>query len=415
MAVSLNGSAQTADGSGAFAAKPGDLVELAASADVAWTSASEVAGAVVLRKAASTSSTWKAQVVNTTKTEQLFTISAKSASGNGQTQTIVLKVAAADARNDEYQLFSGNGSTLKLTINFDIRTYTFSGMQDAGWTTWSNAGEFEALAAEPGTYVFKDSLTLARASNQSKFRVGADTLVGAYPLPVPDQSSPRSFINVPFVATRAMAAAAAEVDGVYNRGEETITNPMTLTAAAHQIRVSAGATKLEICNDGPFVVTRIASCGSIVSYTGTGVASGGTWSFVNDADPTDVQQFSVAKIGTEKALLRAGASGANRVFQVGLPEQLAWTVPVEAIGGDDRGGWSTYTLGVSDFSLNGVDFNGVAQSTTFTYFLPTLAVDPIGMHRVMEGPGFFYVIQSPVLMVKMLGNNSGYSYVGLVK
>ena len=66
-----------------------------------------------------------------------------------------------------------------------------------------------------------------------------------------------------------------------------------------------------------------------------------------------------------------------------------------------------------------MDFYGTAQSTTFPYYThPLTAGDPIGMHRGTETISYFIVIQSPALMVKMMGGWSGfggYAYVGLVK
>ncbi|MBO9513203.1 MAG: hypothetical protein J7549_03720 [Variovorax sp.] len=101
---------------------------------------------------------------------------------------------------------------------------------------------------------------------------------------------------------------ASDIDGVYNRAEEMFT-PVRgglpgLSAKAHQIRVSSSGTKLELCDDGFFVIARIDACASIIHYTGTGTASGGTWTFVNDADSTDGHHRSRPSAATTR---QAGA------------------------------------------------------------------------------------------------------------
>jgi hypothetical protein len=263
-------------------------------------------------------------------------------------------------------------------------------------------------------------LTASAPRNNARFRVADDTIVGAYPLPEGTSTTGQSWRFSPFVAVRAFVTEAAALGGTYNRIELTQTpgaGPAPMTAyGVRQVKISANGLDFWLCNETG-AISRINSCaGTVVHYASTGVPAGYYWTFVNDADPSDMETFVVARIGGENVLLQAGNTvGTARAFRIGLPDMTAWPTQTSARGGDDFGGWSNYQFTTTSFAATGFDIQGTSTSAALA-LLPSSLSEPSGLLRVDESPSMFFALRSAKLLA-MIGGRSwygGYFQIGLV-
>lgn len=405
-AILLNGGAAAPDGNGVIAVKPGDTIEVTASPEAVWSDNSAALGTITLLKTSITGSKWSAQLVNTKPAEQIFTVSAKLKSADSATKTLSFKVAAGDARNDTYRAFTGNGTEVKLALNFDIQTYGITDVAGAR----INSGTIVADTTQAGTYLFKDALTQSLPVNNARFRVGGDAIVGSYPFPA--ATSPTTFQSASFVAARSFVTSQADLAGTYNRIDISFTPSgglPSLASRVRQVQIGSGGTELLMC-DETVTISRLASCaGSILHYTAAAAPVAGNWVFTNTANASDKLAFAIARVNGENIYLQAGttvAPPATNVFGIGFPETSAWPASV-SYGGDGQGGWSTYTFSASSFSGAGVTFSGTSATATYP-FMATAPSQPAGLRVINQNPAVFFALQSSKL-VAMVGASNGMS------
>lgn len=310
LSVKINGAASAAADS--YNIKPGDSVEVSASQASTWSVSPTQVQAQGLT---STASQWSAQLINALPAASTLTLSA-SAGGNAvQNKTINFNVAAADARNGSYKIYSTGGPRATLNLNFDLRTYKLS---ESNFGDPDLSGAFHEDGNESGTFVFDGTRAGADASG-ARFRVSEDAVVGAYPL-ARLQDNPLTYPVTPFIGSRAWVTAQAQLDGYYNRlGTANSFPQMT------QILISDGGTKLKQCSQSfPFAYCPNAD---FVTYTVAPASTQGLWNIV-DGTGTTVGSFGVAVRRGENVYLSAGRFSANStdtIFRIGLREGTTWS------------------------------------------------------------------------------------------
>lgn len=420
--VSVGGAKVSADASGAYAVKPGAAVSVQVGSDVAWTSKSEAAGAVTLQNPQAGNKTWSATLLHDGSSEDTFLLTARYGSGASDVLTLTFKVAAADARNGTYQMFSGAGAEFKFKVNFDLRQYVLQDRTGA----LIRPGTLVDDPDVAGTYVMVDALTKLAPSNNSRFRVNGDALIGALPVPMPS-ANPQDFnLFFPFVATRSVVTDKAALDGLYNRLDLTLTpgsgvaSP-SLGARLHEVQISGQGAVLDQCNEVN-TISRLTSCAgtgrSLVRYTASSAAdSDGHWTFINDVDANDRLVFAVARIGGENVLLEAGADSlvpANHVFRVGVPSAPSWA-PATAYGGSVVGDWSKYSIGATAIDVSSRALDGSSGTESYPLTSPGIT-EPQGWRKAGLSTGFAFAMQGKGLYV-LMGSSSmhnGYVHVGLL-
>lgn len=344
------------------------------------------------------------------------------ATGNAQTTP---EVPAADPRNGTYQVFSGAGAEFKFKVDFDLKQYAL--LDSTGATIRSGT-----LVADPdtaGTYVMVDVVTKLATSNNARFRVSADALVGAAPLPLPFANNANISEALPFVATRSLVTDKTQLDGLYNRLDLTLTagsgNSLPqLSSRLHEVKISGQGTGLDQCNETS-TLSNLANCtGSgktLVHYTASATAdAGGHWTFTNDADANDKLVFAVARIAGENVLLESGADAltpANHVFRVGVPSATSWPTST-AYGGSEMGDWSKYSIGPTSIDVASKALDGSSSSESYPLSDPS-TTEPQGWKKAsvtvgqatgiafaMQGKGLYVLMGSPSI-------HNGYLHVGL--
>lgn len=412
--VTVNGQAAVTDSSGAVALKSSDSVEVTASPDADWTSSAGTAGAVTLSNATITGAKWAATLVNTTTTDQSYTLGAKVKASAGETKNIVFKVAAPP---QPYRVFNANGTQLTLALDLDHKTFTFTDSAGARVST----GTVAADASEAGTYIFQDSLTKALPYNNARFRVTADAVVGGYYFP--KSVGATAFPYATFVASRKFVTAQADIAGVYNNvGVQNKPGAGTggadlLTGGTEQVRITTGGAELLRCTT---VLVRIDNCapGSLTHYTVSAPDAAGNWTFTNAADATDKVVLAVARIGSENVLLGAGpdrVTAANSYFSVGIVEPGSWPSGTAYAAGYG-GGWGKMQIDGASLMGTGTDFGGTSTTVNYTV-MPAVSTQPVGVRQVDRGalPAVMFAVQSPQFYASLYGVNwfGGYLQIGL--
>lgn len=402
LAVTVNGSAAVADGSGQYAVKPGDMVEVTPSIGADWSTASSGANAVTIRSTNISGSKWAAQMVNSTTAQATYTVTAKATGAASVSKDAVFKVAGGNAQNGTYRVWATNGAQSQLALNFDTRTYD---MTDSAGVVSSDA--FSADPKEAGTYVFTSSKVKA-AFNAARFRVTTDAVVGAYPFDDPQVASTQTV--QPFVASRSVLTAQGDLDGAYTRLGVNY-GPGVRNSQIRVVQLSAGGTIFQQCNDA--AVHDIASCSAVATYAVTPGTNNG-WNYVNVADPSDKAAFTVAYVGGQRVLLQAGLdqTGTQRVFRMGI---IA-TAPIAntARGGTTNGGWGT-------LGFDGANVSWAVTKADSTPDTQTLAFSslgwPTGLRSAGAVPNFYFVMQNSALSVAVGGaqpdSSAGYMHFGL--
>lgn len=399
LAVTVNGAAAAADSSGQYAVKPGDTVEVTPSISADWSTTSSGSNDVTLRAAAASGAKWSAQVVNNTTAQATYTVTAKATSAANVSKDAVFKVAGGNAQNGTYRVWATNGSQLQLALNFDTRTYD---MTDPAGVVSSDV--FSADPGEAGTYVFK-SAKVTTAFNGARFRVTSDAVVGAYPFADPQGTSAQPV--QPFVASRAVLTAQADLDGVYTRLGMNYA-PGLRDSQIRIVQLSAGGTVLQQCND--VAIHDIPSCtpANVTTYTVTPGTNNG-WNYVNVANPADKAALTVAYVGGQRVLLQAGPdqTGTQRIFRIGVVA----TGPITntARGGTTNGGWGSLGFNSSSVSWAVIKADGTADNQTLGLNLPGL---PSGLQSAGTVPNAYFVMQNSVLSVVVgARNNNGAGYM----
>mgnify|MGYP003575410397 CR=1 FL=1 len=407
--VQVNGGAATANGDGKYSVKPGDVITVTPNLGSDWTSSSDPAGSVSLRNPDISSTKWSAQIANNTNAASVFTVSAKATTNAALTKETVFNVAAGDARNLSYKVFATNGSQQTLALNFDTMSYV---MTDE--TGLAVSDSFSADATQSGTYVFKSSRNTA-VTNNSRFRLTTDTVVGSFPFQV--AQVPGSYAVQPFIGSRATVTTQSALDGVYNRLGINM-RPGVLDSQIRQVQVTGGGTSLLLCNE--VAITSIAACppASIATYAISAGSSAGSWSTVNVANANDRGAFSVILVGGKNVYLSAGINSVapnDSVFRIGLVDSPTW-LNTTARGGDNNGTWGAFgfdattytaTLNKADGSISNVSYGLNAASAS----IPALS----GIN--FAGTDRYFAVQDGTLSVVVGARSnpvSGYLQIGLV-
>lgn len=350
--------------------------------------------------------------------------SATGATGNTQAPQTTPEVAA-DARNGTYQVFSGAGTEFKFKVDFDLKQYAL--LDSAG--ALIRSGTLMTDPETAGTYVMVDAVTKLATSNNARFRVSADTLVGVAPLPLPFANTTNISESLPFVATRSLVTDKTQLDGLYNRLDLTLTagsgNSLPqLSSRLHEVKISGQGTGLDQCNETN-TLSNLANCTgtgkTLVHYTAAATADAqGHWTFTNDSDASDKLVFAVARIGGENVLLESDADArmpANRVFRVGLPSGASWPTST-AYGGSEMGDWSKYSIGPTSIDVTSKALDGSSSSESYPLSVPS-TTEPQGWKKAsftvgqttgvafaMQGKGLYVLMGSPSI-------RNGYLHVGL--
>lgn len=267
--------------------------------------------------------------------------SAESASVNA------IKVAASIADEDtvvrppapspfsrRYRIFAANGAPYALDLDFANRRYQFSVAGAAAFPALPPtagtplagafaAGLFTVDSAQPGTFVFQRQVSAV--VSVARFRLIGNAVIGTFPLA---QSTSDGVVGVayPFIGVGDLVLPRAELDGVYNRATYATPFQDAPYSLVHQVRISDGGTKLQICRSDT-AIYRMENCPSALVRTYT-IASGqqpGVW-HLDTADASEKLDFSIAKVNGQNVYLAAGRlSSLDRLFRIGLPDSAAWT------------------------------------------------------------------------------------------
>jgi hypothetical protein len=285
-------------------------------------------------------------------------------------------------------------------------------MTDAAGAVATDA--FVADSQVSDGYVFK-SARISAPVNNARFRMAANTVVGAFPFAVHGATTP-TFAVQPFIASNALVTSQAALAGIYNRlGVGT-----TASGRGSNIRgveVTAGGAQLLLCNE--VAITPIVNCppASIATYTVSPGTSPTSWRIVNVANPNDSGAFSIAKINGQNVYLSAGsAPNGDAAFRVGLPQAAAWPLATGIASGTD-GTWGSIALDATNF---GYSFVRADASTGSLAFGLHLIWQPTTLNIRVDTnpePGGWFAAQGAGLtaVVGANGPNGGYMMIGLAK
>lgn len=416
--VKINGQAATAQSADQYAVNPGDKVEVTPSQSVSWTGSSSPSG-ITASALASTPTQWSAQLINETSSPATYTVTASAAAAS--TKTLRFVVAGGDARNGSYPTYATSGGRFTLALNFDSKTYAFTGSNIGDPDA---SGSFSADPNESGTYVFSSS-RITTVANTARFRVGADTIVGAFPFTLTSKT-PAVISIRPFVATRALIRTQAALDGVYNRFGINLTSTNDASQIT-QVMVSNGGTKLDVCTDN--VIYPIAICPTIASYTVIAGATPDTWQMV-DGTGAIAGAFGIAPLGDGKVYLSAGRlnSGTTEtIFRVGVSDKSTWQTG-SGHGSATPGSWGTVNLFGNNTSTRvGIATDGSSVQASNTYYamqvndpvsnLPVAGVQ--GMRALPGSNAGYFAMQGAGLFAIVGANNvaqgtNGYLQISLM-
>ena len=376
MAVSINGAAAT-DSADSYAVKPGDTVEITPSQGANWSSSSSPAG-ITVQGLASTPTRWSAQLVNTTTAPATYTL---TASADASAKSVQFVVAGGDARNGSFRVYSTSGARFALALNFDTKTYAFTGSNNGDADA---SGTFSADPNEAGTYLFSSS-RITTAVNTARFRVKGDTVMGAFPFTLMHKT-PAVVAIRPFIAPRAVIDTQASLDGVYNRFGLGL-NSTDDTSQITQVEIYNGGTKLDICNN--LIIYSIDTCPTIVTNNiAPSATTPGAWQLSDAGTGAPIGTFAVATVGDGKVYLSAGpfsSTTTDAVFRVGVSDKSTWQVGT-GHGSATPGSWGAVALAGNNTSTRiGIATNGTAVNVSNTY-LAMVAPDPSNSAATVPGP-----------------------------
>ncbi|MEJ8811879.1 hypothetical protein WKW77_12435 [Variovorax ureilyticus] len=394
LTVKVNGNEAQAS-NGRYAVKPGDSIAVSSNQAVNWTPTPTPAETATPRTPSVAGTSWTARVANLSAAAAVLTVGASTDASHAR--DVVFDIAPGDARNGSYKVFATNGSRLTLTLDFDNMAYAMTDENDVTVA--------DAIAVDPTdstAYIFASTRVSAVAAN-SRFRMTADTVVGAFPFHAPKVLT--SYAVQPFVASRALVTTQAALDGAYTRlGINLQTS--TRDSNIRQSRISGGGTVLQLCND--VAITSIAACTLLVDYTVSPGPTPGLWKVANVADPVnDWGYFAMARVAGKNVYLSAGTSpGApnDSVFRIGLEESAAWP-NLNAIGGDTSGSWGTmvYTATTYDTMMVRTDATGYGFAG-LSLGVPSFTISNL---KSFSAGGAYYFTAQDGTLAAVVGARSG--------
>ena len=232
------------------------------------------------------------------------------------------QITVVDGRGGAYTAFTSDGQRRVATADFAGNTLSFN----------DNGGDVVlpfTLQAAGSAY-----LTAANAG----FVAHRDLLAGTIPL---DGGTPG------FIAARNFVSSVAALDGrAFNTFE--IDTPTGGAPVSHFQSALVSGSTMQVCADR--VPHTLATCpaASLRHYDLT--LAGDVFTGVDAAD-ADTMAFQVAQSSGTLVLLRAEATAAGRVFQVGL-SAISGVVPNVFQGGDTAGNWGNVNLNPSAVQEN---------------------------------------------------------------
>lgn len=405
--VKINGQAATAQSADQYAVKPGDTVEITPSqGSITWTSSSSPAG-ITAKAVASTPTQWSAQLINETASPATYTVGASAGAEAANTKTLQFVVAGGDARNGSYQTYATSGGRFTLALNFDARTYAFTGSNNGDPDA---SGSFSPDPNESGTYVFASS-RITTVANTARFRVAADTIVGAFPFTLMNKT-PTVTSTRPFIATRALIRTQASLDGVYNRFGINLTSTDDASQIT-QVRVSNGGTNLDVCMTA--IIYPIDMCPTTASYAVIAGTTPDTWQMI-DGTGANVGSFGIAPLGDGKVYLSAGrlnSGTTDAVFRVGVSDKSVWQIG-SGHGSATPGSWGTVNLlGNNTSTRVGIAVDGSSVQASNTYYgmqvpdpVSGLAVAGVQGMRQLPGTGVTYFAMQGAGLFAIVGANN---------
>ena len=407
LSVRINDQAQAAADS--YAVNSGDKVEVQASEATDWTSKG---GDITLNVSTISGTTWAAKLINRVSTASTLTLEASASAESARNKTVQFVVAGGDARNGSYKVYATNGSRATLDLNFDVGSYALSGstVDDA-----DASGNFSADPNEPGTYVFA-SPRIATVANTARFRISGDTMVGAFPFAIV-QNSPVTYEVRPFVASRAMEKNRAAFDGIYNRFGITLKSG-TSESDISQFEISGGGTVLKRCANQ--IIYRIGDCpvASILSYTIEAGPTEDTWKMV-DGKGALAANFAMAPLDGKHVFLLTGGllNGAptERIFRLGVPDSTAWPTG-RGYGSATPGSWGRVDVQATTSTRTGVNTGGGSIQTSNTFIPMGSSGGPYGMRGILgtNGEGYF-AVNSASLFAIVGANNTDKGTAGYLQ
>jgi hypothetical protein len=280
-----------------------------------------------------------------------------------------------DVRNGEYTAFAADAQQYALNLNFDAMTYSVSG------NSLNVTGTF---ALEGSKYVFLPAPT-GSVQNTAKFSVANDTVVGGFPAGAG---------VIPFVAPRTYVTRVDDAVGTYNFLSRTVDPAGTPNNSIFNGEITASGL-LRTCND--LIIYTIDLCPAASVVTGTVTVSGSDFTALT---PNGTILFRVARIGSDKVLLRASASaGTSRRFWVGTPA-VAYTPGTFSVV-NTLGHAGTATVSLSEHSSTLVEPDGTTvnvSGTSRSTGLPTglLALDTadLGKFFAIRGADIAVIVAS---------------------
>lgn len=277
----------------------------------------------------------------------------------------------ADVRNGEYTAFAADGYQYALNLNFNAMTYTVSG------NSVNASGSF---AAEGSGYVFLPAPAGA-VRNNAKFALSNDTVIGGFPL---------GSGVIPFVAPRSFVTTIADAVGTYNFLAREVDPSAASNNAIFSGEITA-AGELRHCFNAQ--VYTIAACPAATVRSGPITISGSEFAA---ATPDGTIRFRVARIGSDKVVLRATASiGTSRRFWVGTPA-VAYTPGTFGVV-NTLGEAGTSTVSLSAHSSTLVRSDGIAVNFSSSVNSAALPTGLLGM--VSPERGNFFAIRAADIAV----------------
>lgn len=328
--------------------------------------------------------------------------------GGGSTQATAEPAKPADSRNGSYKVYSSSGARFDLALNFDQKTYAFTGSNNGDPDA---SGSFSEVVNEPGSYVFQ-STRVTTVANTARFRLNADTVVGAFPFSLMHKT-PVVYSIRPFFATRALIRTQASLDGIYNRFGIGLNSQTDDTSQITQVRISDGGTKLVVCTHN--IIYPIAICPSTITYTVTAGSTPDTWQ-MTDGNGSNVGSFGVAPLADGKVYLAAGrpdSASPDAIFRIGVSDKPTWQLGA-GHGSATPGSWGTINITSQTASTRtGITVDGSAVQATNTFY-PMYVPDPItnaaipGVQGMRELPGnnaAYFAMQGAGLFAIVGANN----------
>jgi uncharacterized repeat protein (TIGR01451 family) len=299
-----------------------------------------------------------------------FSVSSSGDPNPSNNQPGPVKTTAVDGRNGTYKVFTGDGRTTSMAIDFDAGSYTMSG------------GSATLFSASGGEYVI---------SGARRLRVASDLVVGSHDF---------GGGAVPYLAARSFGTSIADAQTQFNLA--TLDRPAAGGAAVTRPGSAAVASDgtLYLCQMANGTPRSTSNCaGGLATYS-LSVDANGLYTATPITGTTASYQFYVARSGLSKVLISAGdavdsSNVAVKRWRVGLQDPPALAGGI-LNGPSTAGEWVTMTLTSTSYSVVGTTNTGTLSATLNTIGSSGSTALLSGVRS--DGPGI-YVMQAGPLAV----------------